>query len=91
MTSRSSQALRTILFDTHNDLGRNAGIIVAWICLSCGTIAVFSWLWRRRELTGIAAIPPSTRAQGVGKGVAAMDEKVKGKGKVLDAEVAYEK
>ena len=37
------------MFDTHSHLGRNAAVIVAWVLLSCGTIAVFTWLVRRLE------------------------------------------
>ena len=58
---------------------------------------MFSWVWRRRELAGIAAIPHSSALGGpsaaAGKSAMVMEEKGlgKGKGKVLDAEVAYEK
>ena len=78
-------------------------MIVAWICLSCGTIAVFSWLWRRRELTGIAAISPDGPRLRSRAGLKSRSDKEKqieqpepekegkGEGKVVDETVAYEK
>lgn len=46
---RSSQALRTILFNTDSNLGRNAAVIVAWILMSCATMTLFTWFMRRLE------------------------------------------
>ncbi|KAL5631948.1 hypothetical protein ACGC1H_000092 [Rhizoctonia solani] len=37
-------AVRTILFDTKNLLGRNAGVLFAWIGLSMVAISFFVWL-----------------------------------------------
>lgn len=53
-----SEAITTILFNTHSDLGRNAGVIVAWIALSCGTVLVFTWIFRARELQTFALMVP---------------------------------
>ena len=44
------------MFNTRSDLGRNAGVIIAWIAVSCVTVLVFSWLLRRRELTTLAGV-----------------------------------
>ncbi|KAB5590542.1 Nitrosoguanidine resistance protein SNG1 [Ceratobasidium theobromae] len=46
----NSQAVRTILFATKNHLGRNAGIMIAWIALSCVTIPLFTILMRRKDV-----------------------------------------
>ncbi|KAG9037262.1 hypothetical protein FRB95_006205 [Tulasnella sp. JGI-2019a] len=43
-------ATRTIIFNTHSHLGRNAGIILAWVALSCITIPLFTWWTRRPEV-----------------------------------------
>lgn len=43
-----SLATRTIIFDTKNHMGRNAGVLIAWICLSLITITSIT-LWQRRN------------------------------------------
>ncbi|KAH9938891.1 uncharacterized protein BXZ73DRAFT_44386 [Epithele typhae] len=79
-----SHALRTILFNTKDNLGVNAGVLVAWIALSCFTITLFSWIvrrWERRvELRAVRALNGSKGAfdgasveKGKGKGRAAVD------------------
>ncbi|KAG8734174.1 hypothetical protein FRC12_018622, partial [Ceratobasidium sp. 428] len=45
----NTQAVRTILFDTKNHLGLNAGVILGWCVLSCVTIPLFTILMRRRD------------------------------------------
>ncbi|KAG1750623.1 uncharacterized protein EDB91DRAFT_699039 [Suillus paluster] len=45
-----SQAIRTIVFDTHSYLPRNAGVLVAWTVLSALTMTLFTW-YRRHEAT----------------------------------------
>ncbi|KAL1938011.1 hypothetical protein VTO73DRAFT_12022 [Trametes versicolor] len=63
-----SQALRTIMFDTNSQLGRNIAVIIAWILLSCGTITVFTWYMRRRErriLYALATRPAKKSADDV--------------------------
>ncbi|CDZ98488.1 Domain of unknown function DUF3533 [Phaffia rhodozyma] len=45
-----SDAVRTIIFNTKNRLGRNAGILIAWIALSMITIPLFTLLMRRQIL-----------------------------------------
>ncbi|CCO31528.1 Nitrosoguanidine resistance protein SNG1 OS=Saccharomyces cerevisiae (strain ATCC 204508 / S288c) GN=SNG1 PE=1 SV=1 [Rhizoctonia solani AG-1 IB] len=45
----NSQAVRTILFNTKNHLGLNAGVIIGWIALSCVTIPLFTMFMRRRD------------------------------------------
>ncbi|KAF8606252.1 hypothetical protein BDV93DRAFT_364182 [Ceratobasidium sp. AG-I] len=40
-------AVRTILFSTKNVLGRNAGVLVAWMGLSIITISALTWTRRR--------------------------------------------
>jgi hypothetical protein len=48
--SNNTQAVRTILFDTKNHLGLNAGVILGWCALSCVTIPLFTVLMRRRDV-----------------------------------------
>ncbi|KAI0759545.1 hypothetical protein BD413DRAFT_273447 [Trametes elegans] len=50
-----SQALRTIMFDTNSQLGKNIAVIVAWILLSCGTMSILTWYTRRREARQLRA------------------------------------
>ncbi|KAG8887195.1 hypothetical protein FRC00_000507 [Tulasnella sp. 408] len=44
-----AQAVRTIVFNTKNHLGLNAGVLLAWIVLSMITVPLFTWLLRRKE------------------------------------------
>lgn len=53
--SHSSQAVRTILFNTASHLGRNAGVMLGWVVLSCGTTVLFTWWMHRRELAALLA------------------------------------
>lgn len=46
--SNHATAVRTILFNTKNVLGRNAGVLAAWMGLSIITIAALTWMKRRR-------------------------------------------
>lgn len=48
-----SQAIRTIFFNTASNLVQNAGVMVGWISLSCGTTLVFTWWMRKRELRAL--------------------------------------
>ncbi|KAF9506164.1 hypothetical protein BS47DRAFT_1305609, partial [Hydnum rufescens UP504] len=53
------QATRTIIFNTKSHLGLNAGVLIAWIALSCFTIPLFTLLVRRRARAAEATfIPP---------------------------------
>jgi hypothetical protein len=45
--SNHASAVRTILFDTKNLLGRNAGVLFAWIGLSMITISLLVWVKRK--------------------------------------------
>ncbi len=45
-----SQAVRTIIFNTKNHLGRNFGVLLAWVALSLITLPVLQYLVRRREI-----------------------------------------
>ncbi|KAH8814522.1 hypothetical protein DL96DRAFT_1715714 [Flagelloscypha sp. PMI_526] len=45
-----SKAVRTIVFRTHNQLGLNFGILIAWSVLSCTTYPLFQWYARRRAI-----------------------------------------
>ncbi|KAF8712262.1 hypothetical protein RHS03_01284, partial [Rhizoctonia solani] len=47
-----ASAVRTILFDTKNLLGRNAGVLFGWIGLSVVTISLLVWI--KRKLTAKA-------------------------------------
>ncbi|KAG9019318.1 hypothetical protein FRB90_004031, partial [Tulasnella sp. 427] len=44
-----SQAVRTIIFNTKNHLGVNAGVLLAWVVLSMITVPLFTWLMRRKD------------------------------------------
>lgn len=44
-----AEATRTILFNTKSHLGRNVGIILAWVALSLITIPVWAIWMRKRE------------------------------------------
>ncbi|QRV72212.1 nitrosoguanidine resistance protein SNG1 [Ceratobasidium sp. AG-Ba] len=46
----NTQAVRTILFNTKNHLGLNAGVILGWCALSFVTIPLFTILMRRRDV-----------------------------------------
>jgi hypothetical protein len=48
------QATRTLIFNTKSHLGRNAGILIAWIALSCFTIPLFAFIMRRRAMAAAA-------------------------------------
>jgi len=43
-------AVRTILFSTKNVLGRNAGVLAAWMGLSVITITALTWMRRRNTI-----------------------------------------
>ncbi|WVF69967.1 hypothetical protein IAT40_004752 [Kwoniella sp. CBS 6097] len=45
-----SRVIRTIIFDTKNDIGRNLGILIAWVVVSFITISLATWLFRRRSI-----------------------------------------
>ncbi|KAF8756448.1 hypothetical protein RHS01_04290 [Rhizoctonia solani] len=47
----NSQAVRTILFNTKNHLGLNAGVLLGWIALSCITIPLFTTFMRRKDVS----------------------------------------
>ncbi|KAG8950619.1 hypothetical protein FRC04_007243 [Tulasnella sp. 424] len=44
-----SEAVRTIIFNTKNHLGLNAGVLLAWVALSMITVPLFTWLMRRKD------------------------------------------
>jgi flagellar biosynthesis/type III secretory pathway M-ring protein FliF/YscJ len=50
-----SQAVRTIIFNTKSHLGRNFGILIAWIVLSLITFPLVAFLMRRQEMREEAA------------------------------------
>jgi hypothetical protein len=47
---RVSNAVRTIIFNTKNDVGLDFGILLAWGLLSAITVAGLTVLFRRREV-----------------------------------------
>ena len=47
--------MRTILFDTTSSIGQAAGVMIAWIALSCTTTLLFTWYMRKRELAALLA------------------------------------
>ncbi|KAG8950615.1 hypothetical protein FRC04_007239 [Tulasnella sp. 424] len=44
-----SEAMRTIIFNTKNRMGLNAGVLLAWVVLSMITVPLFTWLMRRKD------------------------------------------
>lgn len=47
--NRLNNAVRTIIFDTKNELAQDAGILIAWVALSVVTVSSLTWLQRKRE------------------------------------------
>lgn len=45
-----SRVVRTIIFNTKNDIGKNLGIVIAWIVVSIITITLSTWLSRRKAV-----------------------------------------
>ncbi|WWC59308.1 uncharacterized protein I303_101859 [Kwoniella dejecticola CBS 10117] len=46
----ASRVVRTIIFDTKNDIAENLGILLAWIVVNIITICVATWLFRRKSV-----------------------------------------
>lgn len=44
------QAVRTIIFDTKNEIAQNLGILLAWAVFSMGTVSLATWLMRRKSV-----------------------------------------
>lgn len=42
-----NRTVRTIIFDTKNEIAQNLGIILAWIVVSLITVSLATWLTRR--------------------------------------------
>jgi len=62
---QESETVRTVIFSTKSHLGKNFGINLGWIELSCMTLPMFQWIARRREVREFAA---SHQAAGSEKG-----------------------
>ncbi|KAH7888592.1 hypothetical protein F5I97DRAFT_722046 [Phlebopus sp. FC_14] len=45
-----SKTVRTIVFDTKNQVGLNFGIQLSWVVVSCITLPFFQWFVRRQEV-----------------------------------------
>ncbi|KIR35936.1 endoplasmic reticulum protein [Cryptococcus deuterogattii MMRL2647] len=45
-----SHIVRTIIFNTKNEIGQNMGILVAWVVVNFITISIGTWLFRRRSV-----------------------------------------
>ncbi|KAI9571106.1 hypothetical protein HD554DRAFT_249739 [Boletus coccyginus] len=45
-----SNTVRTVVFNTKNQIGLNFGVQFAWIVVSCITLPIFVWLARRRQV-----------------------------------------
>ncbi|KAN0091251.1 Protein of unknown function (DUF3533) domain containing protein [Tylopilus felleus] len=45
-----AETVRTVVFNTKNQIGLNFGVQFAWIAVSCITLPIFQWLIRRREV-----------------------------------------
>ncbi|WVW78515.1 hypothetical protein I302_100470 [Kwoniella bestiolae CBS 10118] len=46
----ASRVVRTIIFNTKNDIGKNLGILLAWVVVNIITITVTTWLFRRKSV-----------------------------------------
>ncbi|KDQ16744.1 hypothetical protein BOTBODRAFT_144484 [Botryobasidium botryosum FD-172 SS1] len=46
--------IRTIIFNTHSQMGRNAGVVLAWIVLSCFTITTLTYWFESRARAAAA-------------------------------------
>ncbi|WWC86960.1 uncharacterized protein L201_001841 [Kwoniella dendrophila CBS 6074] len=46
----ASRVVRTIIFNTRNEIAQNLGILLAWIVLSIITITTATWLIRRKAI-----------------------------------------
>ena len=55
------RTVRTIIFDTKNDIAQNLGILLAWAVFSLCTISLATWLMRRKSVNAYHA---SKREQG---------------------------
>lgn len=52
--------VRTIIFDTKNQIAQNLGILLAWAVFSMFTISLATWLLRRKSVNAYHA----TKAKG---------------------------
>ncbi|KAL5522259.1 hypothetical protein ACEPAF_2116 [Sanghuangporus sanghuang] len=91
------QATRTILFDTYSHMGKNAGILIAWVLISCCTTALSTWFMRYWEVRKFYRTRKKGETrEGKGKGKHVVDEEygppeeVKGKAKAMPRNYAYE-
>ncbi|KAF9513186.1 hypothetical protein BS47DRAFT_1317749 [Hydnum rufescens UP504] len=60
----TQQAMRTLIFNTKSHLGLKAGMLVAWIALSCFTIPLFAFIMRHRAMAAAAREAPSRSGAG---------------------------
>ncbi|PBK96260.1 hypothetical protein ARMGADRAFT_989972 [Armillaria gallica] len=51
-----SGAVRTVLFDTKNELGLHFGILIAWTVISMITLPTFQWFMRRESVSDKMAL-----------------------------------
>ncbi|KAG1775322.1 hypothetical protein EV702DRAFT_973142 [Suillus placidus] len=56
-----SSTVRTIIFDTKNQIGLNFGIQFSWILISCITLPIFQWFVRRRQIKALEASQKAAR------------------------------
>lgn len=47
---RVSNAVRTIIFNTKNEIGMDIGILLAWALLSVITVTLLTTVFRRKEV-----------------------------------------
>ncbi|WRT64817.1 uncharacterized protein IL334_001753 [Kwoniella shivajii] len=46
----ASRVVRTIIFNTRNEIAQNLGILLAWVVVNILTITVATWLFRRKSV-----------------------------------------
>lgn len=59
-----SHTVRTIIFDTKNEIAKNLGILLAWIALSLITVTLATWLTRRKAVKEYQAAKEEEREKG---------------------------
>ncbi|KAJ7478646.1 hypothetical protein B0H11DRAFT_2173659 [Mycena galericulata] len=56
------RGVRTIVFNTKNNLGTNFGVLIAWVVLSCITLPFFQWFRHRTVMAALRNDIPEERA-----------------------------
>ncbi|KAG1737631.1 hypothetical protein EDB19DRAFT_1928366 [Suillus lakei] len=60
-----ASTVRTIIFDTKNQIGLNFGIQFSWILISCITLPIFQWFSQTTRSQGLGSIAKSCAREGI--------------------------